>query len=232
MATSTAETFEHRLGVLISRSLNTLNPNPTLAARVFQLSSTLPDLAAFTKAISSFGKFTQPQASELYDLCQSQDTLDHAFQLPGLTVTDSEVMQPDQPAGRPGLSLGGEKHTFKAPNAPRSSALGLDRLAIEKRREREQADRDLSAKRTKYEDEQEQGSFKSAFFSPTRSLFPSLTSAHSPITTSTVSSSTATRRHPVSSRWTLRQSEEISRRTSSQDVARGRVGRLTERTRS
>ena len=159
MATATAETFEHRLGVLISRSLNTLNPNPTLAARVFQLSSTLPDLAAFTKAISSFGKFTQPQASELYDLCQSQDTLDHAFQLPGLTVTDSDVLSPDQPAHRPGLSLGGEKHTFKAPNAPRSSALGLDRLALEKRREREQADR--ATKRTKYDDED--SSFKSEF---------------------------------------------------------------------
>ena len=225
MATAGAETFEHRLGVLISRSLNTLNPNPTLAARVFQLSSTLPDLAAFTKAISSFGKFTQPQASELYDLCQSQDTLNHAFQLPGLTVTDSEVMPPDQPAGRPGLSLGGEKHTFKAPNLPRSSALGLDRLAMEKRREREQADRNLSAKRTKYEDEEEQGSFKSALFLPNSTPpLADLAPSHSPLPTSTLSSSTATRRYTIASRWTLRQGEEISRRTSSQKVASGRVG--------
>ena len=139
-----------------------LKSNETLATRVFQLSTSLPNLPAFTKAISSFGKFTAVESTEIWELCQSQDTLNEAFKVPGLMITDSDVMEPDQPGGRPGLSVGVDKHVFKAPTS-RSSALGLDRLAVEKRRERGEIESNAS-KRLKYEEEDEQkGDFKSEF---------------------------------------------------------------------
>lgn len=137
---ASSETFIHELGVLISRSLNTLNPNPVLAARVFQLAATLGSLPAFATALSSFGKFSQAHAAELWDRCQTQATINDAFTVPGLTVTDSDTLAPDQPGGRPGLSTAGDKHVFKAPAVPRTSTLGLDRLAMEKRKQREDED--------------------------------------------------------------------------------------------
>lgn len=153
--------FLHHLGVLISRSLNTLNPNEALAKRVFQLSTSL-DLAGFTKAIATFGKFSANDAQEIFELCQTQDTMNEAFKVPGLTITDADVTQPDAPGGRPGLTAGaGEKHVFKAPALPRHSELGLDRLALEKRRERAELERP-SVKRLKYDDDDEEsGEFKS-----------------------------------------------------------------------
>lgn len=165
--------FIKQLAVLISRSLNTLNPNEVLAQKVFGFSQTAPTntLDSFTKAISSFGKFSPAQAQEIFDLCQQQDTLDAAFQLPGsgLTITDSDVLQPDAPS-RPGLSLASgatsdDKHVFRAPAAPRASALGLDRLAMDKRRERAEQDRpSAQVKRIKYDEQDEvtdQEEFKS-----------------------------------------------------------------------
>ncbi|KAL8286977.1 hypothetical protein RQP46_003983 [Phenoliferia psychrophenolica] len=158
---SSDEAFLHTLGVHLSRSLSTLNPNTVLAARVFALSRSHPTLPQFTTAISSFGKFTEQDASAIWDLCQSQDVLDSAFQVPGLTITDQDVMQPPEASGRAGLTVGDNtKHVFKVPNMPqRGSALGLDRLAAEKRKERGEVER--SVKRIKYDDEDEQvGEFK------------------------------------------------------------------------
>lgn len=161
--------FSKRLAILISRSLNTLNPNEVLAKTVFSLSKhhTLP---TFSKAIASFGKFSSADAQEIFDLCQQQDTIEDAFSLSGssggLTITDSDVLQPDVAQGRPGLSVGEDKHVFKAPAVPRQSALGLDRLAAEKRKER--GDGPVgSVKRIKYdeEDEVQPDEFKSALSS-------------------------------------------------------------------
>lgn len=158
-----ATTALHHLAVLISRSLNTLNPNELLAQRVFQLSQTFTDLPAFTKAITSFGKFTPVASSEIYDLCRTQDVLNEAFKVPGLTIVDTDVLAPEEASGRPGLSTGSDKHVFKAPALPRSSQLGLDRLAMEKRREKDQLDKPV-VKKIKYEeDEPKQEEFKSAF---------------------------------------------------------------------
>jgi pre-mRNA-splicing factor ATP-dependent RNA helicase DHX38/PRP16 len=146
-----------QLAILISRSLNTLNPNDVLAKTVFTLSQshTLP---TFTKAISSFGKFTPDDAQQIFELCQQQDTIAEAFKLPGsgLTITDSDVLPPEIPQGRPGLTVAAaeDKHVFKAPALPRTSALGLDRLAMEKRRERGEPERP-QVKRIKYDDEDE-----------------------------------------------------------------------------
>lgn len=150
--------FLHKLGIHLSRSLSTLNPNPVLASRVYSLSKSLPSLGQFSKALLTFGKFTPADASDIWDLCQSQDSLDHAFVNPsleigGMIVTDHDVLNPDKATGRAGLTVGtGGGHTFKAPSGNwRRSELGLDRLALEKRREREDASAGSSSKRAKYD---------------------------------------------------------------------------------
>ncbi|GAA5885982.1 hypothetical protein JCM5296_007051 [Sporobolomyces johnsonii] len=167
-ATSAADpappTPMHHLAILLSRSLNTLNPNDLLATTVYRLSKSHTSLSSFHTALSSFGKFTQAQAAEIYDFCQAQDTLDRAFNNPqGLTVTDHDVLAPDAPV-RAGLSTGGaggpgDKHVFRAPQGTsrvaQKSTLGLDRLAAEKRREKEQLEKTGAVKRFKYDDEDE-----------------------------------------------------------------------------
>jgi pre-mRNA-splicing factor ATP-dependent RNA helicase DHX38/PRP16 len=155
-------TFLHTLAILISRSLNTLNPNDVLATRVYALSTTL-SYSAFASALSTFGKFTPAQSKEIFDACQAQDVLDKAFKPPGgMVITDSDVMAGES-GGRGGLGGGGDKHVFKAPAAgpARTSALGLDRLADEKRREK--AGVSTAVKRIRYDEDDEPagGDFKS-----------------------------------------------------------------------
>lgn len=155
MSTASEDEFLSALATQISRNLNTLTPNVVLAKRLFALSRSHPSLPAFSTAIASFGKFSPADASDLWDKCQSEDIVEAAFEVPGLTITDSEVMEPEKPSGHAGLTVGvsTEKHVFKAP--PRASALGLDRLAMEKRKERGEAERAGPVKRIKYDDEEE-----------------------------------------------------------------------------
>lgn len=155
--------FLKRLAILLSRSLNTLNPNEVLAKTVFNLSKQ-HSLSSFTTAISAFGRFSSTQAEELYTVCQHQDLIDEAFQQPGhlhhdrthdhsghsaaqsaITILDHDVLEPDQPIANPGLSFNrdddqstGKQHVFKQPtHLARPSNLGLDKLAADKRRERD-----------------------------------------------------------------------------------------------
>jgi len=165
----------HHLAILISRFLNTLNPNDQLASTVYSLSKHHSTLLSFHKAITSFGKFTLEQSQQVYDYCLAQDVLDKAFDNPnGITVMDHDVLAPDEPLQRPGLSTSTttqDKHVFKQP-ASRTSNLGLDRLAAEKRKEKSQLDRTSeNLKRVKYDQEEEEdsnssGGFKSEFNLP------------------------------------------------------------------
>ncbi|GAA5976865.1 hypothetical protein JCM10908_005655 [Rhodotorula pacifica] len=170
----------HTLAVLVSRALNTLNPNPALAQTVYRLAGSLPTLEAFHKAIAVFGRFSESQAREIYEFCQSQDILDRAFSQPGshaagasssgIQIVDRDVLEPDAPV-RAGLSTGArgdDKHVFKA---PQRSTLGLDRLAAEKRREKEALERSGAGKRLKYDDDDEEDS--SSFKMPARRTAPS-----------------------------------------------------------
>ncbi|GAA5995791.1 hypothetical protein JCM5350_002554 [Sporobolomyces pararoseus] len=162
----------HHLAILISRFLNTLNPNDQLASTVYSLSKHHATIEAFHKAISSFGKFSLPQAQEVYDFCQAQDTLDKAFNNPnGMTVTDHDVLAPDAPV-RAGLSTSSsaDKHVFKQPTS-RTSTLGLDRLAADKRREKEALERRETVKRVKYDEEEDSSS--SGFKIPSHRSAPS-----------------------------------------------------------
>ena len=189
----------HTLAVLVSRALNTLNPNPALAQTVYKLAQSHPTLESFHKAIAVFGRFSlqqvqfplpplfstlegvpreltipRVQAQEIYDFCQSQDILERAFSQPGaaaassrggIHIVDRDVLEPDAPV-RAGLTTTTTtdtgKHVFKA---PQKSALGLDRLAAEKRREKEALERSGAVKRLKYDDddddEDSQSDFKS-----------------------------------------------------------------------
>lgn len=154
----------HHLAILLSRALNTLNPNDQLASTVYSLSKHHATVEAFHKAITSFGKFSLAQAHEVYDFCQTQDTLDKAFNNPnGITVTDHDVLAPDAPV-RAGLTTAtpSDKHVFKQP-ASRTSTLGLDRLAADKRREKEALERSEKVKRVKYDEDEDSTSsgFKS-----------------------------------------------------------------------
>lgn len=51
----------HTLAVLVSRALNTLNPNPALAQTVYKLAQSHPTLESFHKAIAVFGRFSLQQ---------------------------------------------------------------------------------------------------------------------------------------------------------------------------
>lgn len=164
------------LAVQVSRALNTLQPNRALAESVYRQSQQHADVHSFHRAISAFGRFSEHHARELYDRCQAQDILDRAFAQPGsssasaaasaahagLHVVDHDVLEPDAPV-QAGLSAASaDRHVFRA---PQRSTLGLDRLAAEKRREKEALERTGPAKRLKYDDDEEEqedaGSFKS-----------------------------------------------------------------------
>lgn len=167
-ADSTASVpFLKRLAIQLSRSLNTLNPNEVLAKTVYNLSRE-HDLASFTKAIGAFGRFSSQQAQDVYDMCEQQSTIDEAFNAPGtmggFRIVDQDVLEPDEPRFRPGLSMGtggaddsgdGDKHVFKRPDRPMTSMLGLDKLAAEKRKERGLLSDKPTVKRIKYDDEDE-----------------------------------------------------------------------------
>ncbi|BGP30842.1 Pre-mRNA-splicing factor ATP-dependent RNA helicase PRP16 [Rhodotorula toruloides] len=167
------------LAILLSRSLNTLNPNPVLAKTVYNLSHSHSTVDSFHKAISAFGRFSLPQATEIYEYCQAQETIERAFSQPGsslnggrgIQIMDHDVLEPDQPV-RAGLSMGAgeDKHVFKV---PQRSALGLDRLAAEKRREKADLEKRGDIKRFKYDDEEEEDQSSAGFKVPTRRSAPS-----------------------------------------------------------
>ncbi|KAJ7232855.1 hypothetical protein B0H12DRAFT_1028838 [Mycena haematopus] len=133
--------FNHQLAIKLSRALNTLNPNDLLAQRVTDIAKT-NSVESFVKAARSFGKFQDSFLQELH-----AEILLHAKQeatgvvpqpVEGITVHDSDVLEPEPP--RPGgLMRTDTRHTFRKPAkpleppTPRTSLLGLDRLAQEKR---------------------------------------------------------------------------------------------------
>ncbi|KAF8921605.1 putative PRP16-RNA-dependent ATPase [Mucidula mucida] len=135
---STVDEFTHQIAIRLSRALNIINPNDLLAQTAIDIAKTTTQ-DGFMTAARSFGKFQDSFLGELY-----ADILSHAHQeesghvpqpLPGITVHDSDVLEPE-PARQGGLVQKDIRHTFKKPlepPTPRTSVLGLDRLAKEKR---------------------------------------------------------------------------------------------------
>ncbi|KAF8168367.1 hypothetical protein B0H34DRAFT_645777 [Crassisporium funariophilum] len=134
--------FHHHIAIKLSRALNTLNPNDLLAHRVIDIAKT-NTANGFITAAKSFGKFQDSFLAELH-----AEILSHAKQeatgvapqpIQGITVIDSDVLEPE-PARPGGLQRpDATRHTFRQPArpleppTPRTSLLGLDRLAMEKR---------------------------------------------------------------------------------------------------
>ncbi|KZT24702.1 pre-mRNA splicing factor [Neolentinus lepideus HHB14362 ss-1] len=135
------EEFNHQIAIKLSRALNIVNPNDLLARRVQDIAKT-NSLDGFTQAAKAFGKFKDSFLAELHGEITRHASQEAAGLKPqevkGITVHDSEVLEPE-PVRQGGLMRTDAKHTFKAPPrpleppTPRTSVLGLDRLAQEKR---------------------------------------------------------------------------------------------------
>ncbi len=127
--------LEQEVAKRLSASLP--NASELLAQRVISLSRSLPSDKAFVNAARAFGRFDESFLVDLRSYIAS-----HPEQVNGKASTDTCRTQQQADKGEPqreraGLStLGGEKHVFKAPTSkPKSSLLGLDRLAAAKRAE-------------------------------------------------------------------------------------------------
>ncbi|KAF9513871.1 hypothetical protein BS47DRAFT_1295708 [Hydnum rufescens UP504] len=136
--------FVHNIAIKLSRALNTLNPNDLLARRVIDIAKgSAQDDSKFIAAALTFGKFQEKFLKELHFEILSharQEDAGHLVQAPaGMTVVDSDILEPD-PVRQGGLMRPESRHTFRTPAkpleppTPRTSVLGLDRLALEKRK--------------------------------------------------------------------------------------------------
>ncbi|KAJ3770349.1 pre-mRNA splicing factor [Lentinula raphanica] len=156
------DAFIHNLAIKLSRAVNLINPNDLLAQRVIDIAKT-NSLDGFIGAAKAFGKFKDSFLAEIHS-----DVLSHAKQaetglapqpVPGITVRDSDVLQPE-PVRQGGLVRKDLQHTFKKPTrtleppTPRTSILGLDRLAKEKRAALAE-ENEGSRKRARYDDDSE-----------------------------------------------------------------------------
>ncbi|KAL6305628.1 P-loop containing nucleoside triphosphate hydrolase protein [Sparassis latifolia] len=136
----TDDGFTHQIAIKVSRALNTVNPNDLLARRVQDIAKTT-SLDGFILAAKSFGKFKDTFLAELHSEISThaqQEATGHVPQpVQGIVVHDSEVLEPE-PVRAGGLVRIDARHTFRQPAkleppTPRTSVLGLDRLAQEKR---------------------------------------------------------------------------------------------------
>ncbi|KAI1785395.1 P-loop containing nucleoside triphosphate hydrolase protein [Ganoderma leucocontextum] len=139
--TNGEDDFTHNIAIQLSRAMNLINPNDLLAHRVQDIAKN-NSVDGFIEAAKTFGKFKPSFLGELH-----AEILSHAKQeatgqpqqpVQGIVVHDSDVLEPD-PVREGGLVRKDAKHTFRqpakplAPPTPRTSVLGLDRLAQEKR---------------------------------------------------------------------------------------------------
>uniref|UniRef100_A0A0W0F2G2 Pre-mRNA-splicing factor ATP-dependent RNA helicase PRP16 n=1 Tax=Moniliophthora roreri TaxID=221103 RepID=A0A0W0F2G2_MONRR len=160
-----AEEFNHQLAIKLSRALNIVNPNDLLAQRVTDIAKT-NSLDGFIKAAASFGKFKDSFLAEIHSEIMSHIKQEETGIAPqpvaGITVHDSDVLQPE-PMRQGGLVRKDLQHTFRKPAkaieppTPRTSVLGLDKLAKEKRAA---ADADRSRKKPRLDDDGDEPVFK------------------------------------------------------------------------
>ncbi|QRV91670.1 Helicase associated domain (HA2) [Ceratobasidium sp. AG-Ba] len=133
--------FVHNIAIKLSRALNLMNPNDLLATRVIGIvKSTPPD--GFITAARAFGKFQEGFLKDIHSeisIHLDQEKTKHVAQpVQGMTVHDSEVLEPEPVRAGGLMRPDSTRHTFRAPAkleppTPRTSILGLDRLAKEKR---------------------------------------------------------------------------------------------------
>ncbi|CAL1697253.1 unnamed protein product [Somion occarium] len=137
----TDDAFTHELAIKLSRALNLVNPNDLLARRVQDIAKN-NTLDSFTVAAKSFGKFKDSFLAEIHSEISSHVKQEESGLSPqpvhGIVVHDSEVLPPE-PVRAGGLVRDDAQHRFRKPAipleppTPRTSLLGLDKLALEKR---------------------------------------------------------------------------------------------------
>lgn len=143
-ASSEEVAFTHEIATSLSNELGQAQPNDILAKNVIDLVlHHASSEASFIKAAATFGLKRREFLSEMFERVKKREGTKFGI----FVGHEDDVMRPDAPAAgglaRPGLATagGGDKHVFKAPSTPaRSSVLGLDRLAHEKRQERAEKD--------------------------------------------------------------------------------------------
>ena len=163
-------------------------------------------------AAMTFGKFKDSFLAELHAEILShekQETTGQPLQsVAGIIVHDSDVLQPEPVRqgglmrkdavstrnlireGVPSLIAGAQKHTFRqptkplAPPTPRSSVLGLDRLAQEKRALAASQNGEGSRKRARLDDDRDGPVFKGTFLVGFVVITSPLNIRSSPISTS------------------------------------------------
>jgi pre-mRNA-splicing factor ATP-dependent RNA helicase DHX38/PRP16 len=142
--------------------LNLITPNDLLARRICQFAIDQPNLAGFITACSTFGRFKDDFIRDLYeDILKNIPTKSASPPTKPQSANNGFATQSDQlPGSSPmagGLLTKGsstDRHAFKPsmpPPKPRSSMLGLDKLAETKRREA--AEREHESKRRRLEEE-------------------------------------------------------------------------------
>jgi len=142
------DAFAHQVAIKLSRALNLVNPNDLLASRVIDITKS-NTREGFVRAALGFGRFQDSFLEELYDEIASHIEKEHraelakpshpTSQVAGVIVHDSEVLSPE-PIREGGLvrKEKDKQHTFrlnkeKERSRIRTSLLGLDKLADEKR---------------------------------------------------------------------------------------------------
>lgn len=151
MSSDDGSAFVNDIAVRLASQLGLPQPNALLASSVISIARSTPSEAAFIKAAKGFGRFSddflisirervqqQPAGSSSGGAAASNGSVNGQMK-----VTDTDRLQPEKPI-RAGLNVMGssnEKHVFRRPAGstssaqPRSSLLGLDRLAQDKRSE-------------------------------------------------------------------------------------------------
>ncbi|KAH7108277.1 P-loop containing nucleoside triphosphate hydrolase protein, partial [Auriculariales sp. MPI-PUGE-AT-0066] len=153
------DSFVHNVAIKLSRAQNTINPNDLLARNIINIAKNQTQ-AGFINAAKNFGRFQDQFMSELHSEIsshyQQEKTGLIAQPVHGMTVIDSDVLAPE-PVRKGGLVRSGTQHTFRQPAkpleppTPRTSVLGLDRLAMQKRAEKA-AEAEASRKRPRQDD--------------------------------------------------------------------------------
>ncbi|KAF8320622.1 pre-mRNA splicing factor [Cantharellus anzutake] len=136
--------FVHKIAIKLSRAINSINPNDLFAKRVIDIAkNNANDAQKFLSAARGFGNFKEQFLLDLHSEITSHDRQEKAGHIvvppEGMMVEDSDILEPE-PIRKGGLQRSDARHTFKTPAkpleppTPRQSLLGLDKLAVEKRK--------------------------------------------------------------------------------------------------
>ncbi|KAL7425016.1 Pre-mRNA-splicing factor ATP-dependent RNA helicase PRP16 [Cryptotrichosporon argae] len=161
--------FVHHIAIELSRLMNTVNPNDTLARRVMDIARHNRTSDSFLKAVSAFGKFPEDAILSIHTRILTFESMHPRrpsnnmspprragageVKVEGMDHDSHDTLE-SEPKRKGGLLRSGNAHTFKAPQAARPSLLGLDKLAAQKRAEAAGIKSEPASKRVKVEEDE------------------------------------------------------------------------------